>query len=120
MLGVLGNRGVETRRAFLTLMDHRHDPDEQTRYWAIEGLSLLGTDETVAPLLEAFRSDSSPLVRERGGCGLAQSGTARRGKNKCVRAAADGGMGWFGRLSVVSLATEKSPAAAMSPAEAPG
>ena len=78
MLGVLGNRGVETRRAFVTLMDHRNDPDEQTRYWTIEGLSLLGTDETVAPLLEAFRSDPSPLVRERGGCGLAQSGMLTR------------------------------------------
>jgi HEAT repeat protein len=78
MLGVLGNRGVDTRRAFVTLMDHRHDPDEQTRYWAVEGLSLLGTDETVAPLLEAFRSDPSPLVRERGGCGLAQSGMLTR------------------------------------------
>src|SRR6267378_394869 len=78
MLGVLGNRGVETRKAFVTLMDHRHDPDEQTRYWAIEGLSMLGIDETVAPLLEAFRSDPSPLVRERGGCGLAQSGMLTR------------------------------------------
>jgi hypothetical protein len=77
-LCVLGNRGVEPRRAFVTLMDHRHDPDEQTRYWAIEGLSLLGTDETIAPLLEAFRSDPSPLVRERGGCGLAQSGMLTR------------------------------------------
>jgi hypothetical protein len=78
ILGVLGNRGVESKRAFVTLMDHRHDPDEQTRYWAVEGLSLLGTDETVAPLLEAFRSDPSPLVRERGGCGLAQSGMLTR------------------------------------------
>src|SRR5258707_2128967 len=78
MLGVLGNRGVETRLAFVTLMDHRNDPDEQTRYWTIEGLSLLGTDETVAPLLEAFRTDPSPLVRERGGCGLAQSGMLTR------------------------------------------
>ena len=78
MLGVLGNRGVETRQAFVTLMDHRHDPDEQTRYWAIEGLSMLGTSETLAPLLEAFRSDPSPLVRERGGCGLAQSGMLTR------------------------------------------
>ena len=78
MLGVLGNRDVETRKAFVILMDHRHDPDEQTRYWAIEGLSMLGTDETVAPLLEAFRSDPSPLVRERGGCGLAQSGMLTR------------------------------------------
>src|SRR5260370_19604721 len=78
MLGVLGNRGVETRKAFVTLMDHRHDPDEQTRYCAIEGLSMLGTNETLAPLLEAFRSDPSPLVRERGGCSLAQSGILTR------------------------------------------
>jgi HEAT repeat protein len=78
MLGVLGNRGVEPRRAFITLMDHRHDPDEQTRYWAIEGLSMLGTDETIAPLVEALRADPSPLVRERGGCGLAQSGMLTR------------------------------------------
>jgi HEAT repeat protein len=74
MLGVLANRGVEPRKAFTVLMDHRHDPEEQTRYWAIEGLSTLGTDETIPPLLEAFRSDPSPLVRERGGCALAQSG----------------------------------------------
>jgi hypothetical protein len=78
MLGVLGNRGVEPRKAFVTLMDHRHDPDEQTRYWAIEGLSMLGTNETLAPLLEAFRNDPSPLVRERGGCSLAQSGMLTR------------------------------------------
>jgi len=78
MLGVLGNRGVEARKAFVTLMDHRHDPDEQTRYWAIEGLSMLGTSETLAPLLEAFRNDPSPLVRERGGCSLAQSGMLTR------------------------------------------
>jgi hypothetical protein len=78
MLGVLGNRGVEPRKVFGTLMDHRHDPDEQTRYWTIEGLSLLGSDETIAPLLEAFRSDPSPLVRERGGCGLSQSGMLTR------------------------------------------
>jgi HEAT repeat protein len=78
MLGVLGNRGVEPRKAFVTLMDHRHDPDEQTRYWAIEGLSMLGTNETLAPLLDAFRNDPSPLVRERGGCSLAQSGMLTR------------------------------------------
>jgi hypothetical protein len=78
MLGVLGNRGVEPRKAFVTLMDHRHDPDEQTRYWAVEGLSMLGADESIPPLLEAFRNDPSPLVRERGGCGLAQSGMLTR------------------------------------------
>jgi HEAT repeat protein len=74
MLGVLGNRGVEPRKTFDTLMDHRHDPEEQTRYWAVEGLSMLGTDESVAPVVEAFRSDPSPLVRERAACALSQSG----------------------------------------------
>jgi HEAT repeat protein len=78
MLGVLGNRGVETQRVFVTLTDYRHDPDGQTRYWAIEGLAMLGTDETLQPLLEAFRGDPSPLVREHAGCGLAQSGMLSR------------------------------------------
>jgi len=78
MLGVLANRGVEPRKGFNTLMDHRHDPEEQTRYWAIEGLATIGTDETIHPLLEAFRSDASPLVRERAACGLAQSGMLTR------------------------------------------
>ena len=87
MLGLLGNRGVETYRAFTTLMDHRHDPDEQTRYWAVEGLSMLAIDESIAPLLEAFRSDPSPLVRERGGCGLAQSGMLN--KQQRLRAVPD-------------------------------
>jgi HEAT repeat protein len=74
MLGVLGNRSVEPQRSFVTLMDHRHDPDEQTRFWAVEGLATLATDDTIAPLLDTLRSDPSPSVRERGACGLAQSG----------------------------------------------
>jgi HEAT repeat protein len=78
MLGALGNRGIETYRAFTTLMDHRHDPDEQTRFWAIEGLAALGIDETLAPLLDTFRTDPSPAVRERGACSLAQSGMLTR------------------------------------------
>src|SRR5260221_2246259 len=68
MLGVLGNRGVETRRAFVTLMDHRNDPDEQTRYWTVEGLSLLGTEETVPPLLAAFLTEPSPLWLQPAAC----------------------------------------------------
>ena len=78
MLGVLANRGVEPRKAFSTLMEHRRDPEEQTRYWTIEGLSMLGTDDSVAPLLQAFRSDPSPLVRERAASALSQSGMLTR------------------------------------------
>jgi hypothetical protein len=73
-LGALGNRGVEPERAFTTLMDYRHDPDEQIRFWAVEGLATLATDDTITPLLDTFRSDPSPAIRERGACGLAQSG----------------------------------------------
>ncbi|HUJ29760.1 MAG TPA: HEAT repeat domain-containing protein [Candidatus Acidoferrum sp.] len=75
MLGALGNRGVESDRSFATLVAYTRDPNEKTRYWAVEGLSVLGTDEAIQPLLEVLRSDSSPEIRERAACGLAQSGT---------------------------------------------
>ena len=78
MLGVLANRGVEPHKAFAILMEHRRDPEEQTRYWTIEGLSMLGTDDTIAPLVQAFRSDPSPLVRERAASALSQSGMLTR------------------------------------------
>jgi len=44
------------------------------RYWAVEGLAYLGTDATIAPLLQVFHDDPSPMIRERAACGLAQSG----------------------------------------------
>src|SRR5260370_41266556 len=59
-------------------MEHVQYWDDHTRSWAVEVLSMLGTDESLASLLEAFRSEPSPLVRERGGCGLAQSGMLTR------------------------------------------
>jgi HEAT repeats len=74
MLGAIGNRGIERERALETLVRYAHDPDEKTRYWAVEGLSLIGSDATVGALLEIFRNDPSLEIRERAGCGLAQSG----------------------------------------------
>lgn len=50
------------------------DSNENGRYWAVEGLAYLGTDETIAPLLQVLRDDPSPMIRERAACGLAQSG----------------------------------------------
>ena len=47
---------------------------EETRFWAVEGLGLLGRDETIQPLLDTFKSDPAMRVRERAGCSLAQSG----------------------------------------------
>jgi HEAT repeat protein len=73
-LALLGNRGVEPTRALDILLGSLHDPNENIRYWAVEGLAYLGTDETIAPLLQAFHDDPSHMIRERAACGLAQSG----------------------------------------------
>jgi len=74
ILGLLGNRGIEPDRVFQVLFQYAHDPDIHVRYWGVEGLAYLGTDATIQPLLDIFRHDSSPNIRERAACGLAQSG----------------------------------------------
>lgn len=74
MLGALGNRGVEPAGAFDVLVEYAKDRDEETRYWAVSGLGLLGTDDTLQPLLDVFHNDPSPRVREHAACNLAQSG----------------------------------------------
>jgi hypothetical protein len=73
-IGLLGNRGVEPQRAAQILLSSIHDENVNIRYWAVEGLAYLGTDEVIAPLLDVFRNDPSPMIRERAACGLAQSG----------------------------------------------
>ena len=73
-IGLLGNRGIEPQRAAQILLASIHDDNVNIRYWAVEGLAYLGTDETVAPLLQVFHDDRSPMIRERAACGLAQSG----------------------------------------------
>jgi HEAT repeat protein len=55
-----------------------HDPDGDARAAAINGLGLLGTASTIAPLLEIFHSDSSYDLRERAACNLADSGMLSR------------------------------------------
>ena len=73
-LGLLGNRGVEPGRGNELLTSAMHDPDPEIRHWAVEGISYLGTDQTIAPLLNVLHDDPSPMVRERAACALAQSG----------------------------------------------
>ena len=73
-IGLLGNRGVDPGRAFEILMSSIHDENVNVRYWAVEGLAYLGTENTIAPLLSIFHDDASPLIRERAACSLAQSG----------------------------------------------
>ena len=73
-LGLLANRGVETGRITEVLVTHLHDDDPVSRQWAVEGLALIGTEATIEPLLTVFHDDTSPTVRERAACSLAQSG----------------------------------------------
>jgi hypothetical protein len=73
-LGSLGNRGVDTATVLATLLRYSRDPNPQTRFWAIEGLAMLGTDESIDPLLTLLAHDPSKKNRERAACNLARSG----------------------------------------------
>jgi HEAT repeat protein len=77
-LGILGNRGVEPEKVFNTILLYVNDPDPAARSGAINALGLLGTENTIAPLLQIFRSDSSYDLRERAACNLADSGLLSR------------------------------------------
>ena len=77
-LGLLGGRGVEPGRVAQILLASIHDENVNVRYWAVEGLAYLGTDETIEPLLRIFHDDPSPMIRERAACSLAQSGMLNR------------------------------------------
>jgi hypothetical protein len=77
-LGLLGGRGVEPSRVARILLDSIRDENVNVRYWAVEGLAYLGTDETIEPLLGIFHDDPSPMIRERAACSLAQSGMLGR------------------------------------------
>jgi len=84
MLGALGNRGVEPDRIYATLVKYTHDPDERTRYWAVEGLALLGSDRSIQPLLQILHNDRSEDVRERAACALTQSGMFTKQQRKAA------------------------------------
>lgn len=77
-LGSLGNRGVEPDQVLHCLLSYAHNPDEHTRYWAVEGLAMLGNDATINPLLELLVHDPSSKVRERAASSLGQSGLLTR------------------------------------------
>jgi HEAT repeat protein len=73
-IGLLGNRGVQPARALEIISTGLRDTNENIRYWAVESLAFLGTDEVIEPLLEIFHDDPSAMIRERAACSLAQSG----------------------------------------------
>lgn len=78
MLGMLANRGVATDQIVAKLEGWAHDPDEQTRVWAVEGLANVGTDSTINDFVAILKNDDSATVRERAGCSLAKSGMLTR------------------------------------------
>jgi hypothetical protein len=77
-LGILGNRGIEPEKVYDTLVQFIRAPSGATRSAAINGLGLLGTENTIAPLLEVLRWDTSHDLRERAACNLADSGMLSR------------------------------------------
>ena len=79
-LGMLANRGVQPEKIHEFLRGYLHAPSQKTRYWAVEGLAHLGTDDTINDFLGVFRNDPSLEVRERAGCSLAKSGMLTRGQ----------------------------------------
>jgi HEAT repeat protein len=73
-LGLVANRGLQRERITEGLIAHLADSDIDSRHWAVEALSYVGTDDTIPPLLKAMHDDPAPVVRERAACALAESG----------------------------------------------
>jgi len=73
-LGLIANRGVDTDRVVQVLAGHLNDADEDSRRWAVEGLALAGSSQSIDLLLRTMHDDTSASVRERAACGLAESG----------------------------------------------
>ncbi len=83
-LGLMGNRmmgnrvtrnsGIDASRIVDTLASHLNDADEESRRWAVEGLGLVGSDQTIQLLLKTMHDDPAVAVRERAASGVAQSG----------------------------------------------
>jgi hypothetical protein len=73
-LGSLGNRGVQPKIVLTHLLTYAHDPKEDTRYWAVEGLAMLGSSAAVNPLLDRIAHDPSARVRQRAALALGQDG----------------------------------------------
>jgi len=74
MLGALGNRGVDPFHTTKVISSYLTDTQVDVRAAAVNGLSLVGTEETIPLLLDRFRNDPSPVVQERAAASLAESG----------------------------------------------
>ena len=77
-LGALGNRGVAPETVLKNLQLYSRSRNEHTRYWAVEGLSMLGNDAAIGPLMEIMMHDPSARVQELAASSLAQGGMLTR------------------------------------------
>jgi hypothetical protein len=73
-LGALGNRGVEPVKVLGTLKLYAHDRNQKARFWAVEGLAMLGSRESIDTLVDILAHDAAPQIRERAATSLAKSG----------------------------------------------
>ncbi|HKW32162.1 MAG TPA: HEAT repeat domain-containing protein [Candidatus Acidoferrum sp.] len=73
-LGALGNRGVEPSEAFRTLKLYTQSRNQEVRFWAVEGLAMLGSRESVDALLEILGHDPAAQIRQHAANALSRSG----------------------------------------------
>ena len=73
-LGALGNRGVAPATVLTLLVRYSRDANQLTRFWAVEGLAMLGTEESIDPLLSIMAHDPAKQIRERAATNLARAG----------------------------------------------
>jgi len=73
-LGALGNRGVEPEEAFRTLKLYARSRNQAVRFWAVEGLAMLGNDAAMEALLDILAHDPALEIRQRAANGLSKAG----------------------------------------------
>lgn len=73
-LGALGNRGVEPSEAFRTLKLYTQSRNQEVRFWAVEGLAMLGNRESIDALLDILAHDSAAQIRQHAANALSHSG----------------------------------------------
>lgn len=73
-LGALGNRGVEPSEALRTLKLYTQSRNQEVRFWAVEGLAMLGNRESIDLLLDVLAHDPAAQIRQRAASALSRSG----------------------------------------------
>jgi len=73
-LGALGNRGVAPSEAFRTLKLYTESRSQEVRFWAVEGLAMPGSPESIDALLDILVHDPAAQIRQSAANALSRSG----------------------------------------------